>query len=915
MEVLKKQNRPAIFSHGRLNTVVFIIFFLLSTAFTFPLLFQMNTSFYGQHGDPSGAMWWGWWTRYSNANSMSFYETPFLSAPFGEDFRDLAEQAIQKYVYNQFYYLMDEVFFWNFFTFLGYFISALTMYYLIHHITRERWSSLFGAITFSFCPYHQFHAYQHLWLATTQWIPLYVLFFIKLIDEPGRDWRKLKWLIRASFCAFAFALVFNENYYYGYFSIVFSCLFLICYLLYQSIRKGKLFLSPRGLGVALVTGILCLLFTLPFTMPIIKASFLPSESVNLANKGYVRDFSELTVYGASLRDYLIPSIDHPLFGPYVQRYLTNRFHGSNLFEHTLFLGYIPLFLAFYAIYSCWKKSRKKLKGITGLTKPTDIELPKWVFLFTFTGIGMMVFSAPPNPVILGVKLYMPSYFLYDLFPMFRVYSRFGLFVILCTGVLAGVGFYYMLRQTNSKRSRVLISALLMGGTLFEFMNFPPAKSTVASEIPPAYQWLCTEPGDFIIAEYPMVNNIEVRQYMYQFYQRIHKKRMVNGARLGTIGEAIRKRIIDLDDPDVPQVLAFLNTKYVIVHRDIYKEGRLPTFLHRYYGPTYYASFPTEYSGGNPPDLSQKPGFTKARDFGDTVVYQVAAAPSQYLMLWGDAFAKPEEWANETMWRWMGNDGQLIVVNNEKENSIVSMGFNATSFFKKRRLSVSFNRTDRRVLEIDKVKRRFCIENVRLEPGINRIEFSTPDGTENIDSVLRNGDQRNVSIAIGDIEFGKQCSQRLPESVLDEVSQCYHMPKGGVGFHDWEIWSREIPSWAEGRPKKFRWSKERASLPIRMAQSTERTHEKKDRRKDGWVMFLQCSHPNIDEEPVVVKVRVDGKVVREEEFGDHRWKKVVLKGEELRDKRILTFEVSRTWNPKIAGVSGDDRDLGVAVAIP
>lgn len=29
--------------------------------------------------------------------------------------------------------------------------------------------------------------------------------------------------------------------------------------------------------------------------------------------------------------------------------------------------------------------------------------------------------------------------------------------------------------------------------------------------------------------------------------------------------------------------------------------------------------------------------------------------------------------------------------------------------------------------------------------------------------------------------------------------------------------------------------------------------------------------------------------------------------------VITFQVSRTWNPKRMGVSGDDRDLGVALA--
>jgi hypothetical protein len=80
-----------------------------------------------------------------------------------------------------------------------------------------------------------------------------------------------------------------------------------------------------------------------------------------------------------------------------------------------------------------------------------------------------------------------------------------------------------------------------------------------------------------------------------------------------------------------------------------------------------------------------------------------------------------------------------------------------------------------------------------------------------------------------------------------------------------------------------------------------------------VVFLRCSHPGIDKEPVVVKVLGDGEVLRYLEFGDYGWKRVEIGAEELAGKSIITYEVSRTWNPKRMGISGDWRDLGVAVA--
>jgi len=84
--------------------------------------------------------------------------------------------------------------------------------------------------------------------------------------------------------------------------------------------------------------------------------------------------------------------------------------------------------------------------------------------------------------------------------------------------------------------------------------------------------------------------------------------------------------------------------------------------------------------------------------------------------------------------------------------------------------------------------------------------------------------------------------------------------------------------------------------------------------EGGVVFLRCAHPGIDKEPVGVRILGDGELLRYFEFGDYGWKKVDFGADELKGKKIITYEVSRTWNPKRMGVSGDFRDLGVAVGL-
>jgi len=116
-------------------------------------------------------------------------------------------------------------------------------------------------------------------------------------------------------------------------------------------------------------------------------------------------------------------------------------------------------------------------------------------------------------------------------------------------------------------------------------------------------------------------------------------------------------------------------------------------------------------------------------------------------------------------------------------------------------------------------------------------------------------------------------------------------------------------------KRFRWTGRRASVPASGQWSVASGQKIGDKNRDKCVVFLRCAHPDIEKDGVVVTILGDGVVLRHFEFGDYGWRKVVFEGEELEGKKIITYEVSRTWNPKGMGVSQDNRDLGVAVAIP
>ena len=129
-----------------------------------------------------------------------------------------------------------------------------------------------------------------------------------------------------------------------------------------------------------------------------------------------------------------------------------------------------------------------------------------------------------------------------------------------------------------------------------------------------------------------------------------------------------------------------------------------------------------------------------------------------------------------------------------------------------------------------------------------------------------------------------------------------MPTNGIGFYKIESSSGDLKSDHTNEiPLTFQSTGQRASLNI----------EKEIENSES--IYLMCAHPNIDKHPVRVEIIGDNGIIKQEYFINHKWKKIALNPDEPKRQNVLTFQVNRTWNPKLMGISGDSRDLGVAVA--
>ena len=620
--------------------LIFSFFILLSIVATYPLIFRMRNYLYGLGGDALGTVSELWRIKYAHLNPSLH---SLIAYPYGINLAHTVRYILWEGLLLPLAFLFNEIFAYNFFILTSFFFSAIVVYYLVYYFTKNKSASIVSGIIYTLCPYHFAHSFYHLTLPNIQWMPLYALTLFKLDEEKSYRW--------AFLAALAFSLVFLSDYYYGYFMVVFTVAFVVWGGWFGLRRKSKV-QSPKSkvnqkdsllhtCKVVLVAVIVAVAIILPFTYSIFKTAFFIPKSEEVMSKGYVRPFTHLFSNSARPLGYLLPSQDNLFFGRFTKRFIKSPFYGGHPTEHTLYLGWVGIVLSIVAIRA-WRRKNKKRRaesreqvrkwesgkvgkgetengrnGETGKVSRQAIDYPvssiqdpgsriqKGVSFFLFAGIVALLFSHSPWTEIGPFRILFPSYFMYKILPMFRVCARFGIVVMLCVSVLAGIGLASILKKIkNAKRRRIFLAIVLLL-IFIEFAPPLPAPMVNAVNPPPVYGWLAKQEGDFIIAEYPLENDVE-----YLFWQRIHQRRLVNGAQSGTYADEVRKEIVDILKPETPGILSYLGTKYVILHPDKYlKSEDVPVI-------------------GEVPDVGKQKGLKLIKTFKKAQVYEIIAEPME-----------------------------------------------------------------------------------------------------------------------------------------------------------------------------------------------------------------------------------------------------------------------------------------------
>ncbi len=532
--------------------LIFILFLAATFIFFYPVLLKINSRIAGfsSTDEPFGVIWSFWWFKYSFLHKISPNFINVIAHPFG-----IIQKADTLFPFWGFLariisIITNEVIAYNTILLSSFVLSALTMYYLVFFFTKDTAASIFSSLIYAFCPFHLVRVFQHFGTAQIQWMPLFILLLFKVRND-----RRIKTILLLSL---GLALNYYYDVHYAYFMLIVS--FLFCVLVMFNKNEVNRFISVFYLGLGILGG---LILIIPVFLPLL--SKLSASVGHVASvRSFVRPFEDLFSQSARPLSYFLPFTEQPIFGNFTRLFVGSDIWGASLTEHNIFLGFIPISLSIFAFI----KRRALIVFFKDKGKDISFVLK---FFFCLVAVSWL-FSQPPWWNLLGFKIYMPSFLMYKILPMFRAYVRFGVLVMLGVSVLAGFGLLILLARFRSLKVKISIAILVCVLSMFEFWCDPKEHSINLANYPQVYHWLKEQPGDFVVAEYPL--DIEGPNETYKFYQTKHNKKIINGCLPGTYAHNVAQTLIKLSSFKTNENLSWMGVKYVLVRIDGYRDTGL-----------------------------------------------------------------------------------------------------------------------------------------------------------------------------------------------------------------------------------------------------------------------------------------------------------------------------------------------------
>lgn len=458
------------------SLAIFIYYLIVTLAWTYPLVFQINTNLLGYH-DAWQFIWNFWWVKTAliNLHTNPFY-TYYQYWPNGISLLFHTLNLSNSLLSIPLQYLFSLTTTYNILILLNFSFNGFATYLLVHYLTKNKIASFVAGYILAFSPYMFAHALGHLNLMSFAWVPLAILFIIKMSRGEA------KWYLPTLFIVLT---GLSDWYYFFYLGI-----FLIFYLLFVFITNRKIFFQgPFGKYL-----ILTILISLAILSPYLGSMIYFKIKTN--------DFNIIT------HNPIDQSVDFLAFfipnatSRFRDHFMTFWRNWHWTWEGIGYLGYSVLVFSLYSIL----KVRTK-------------EIFFWLICVLLFGVLALGPYLHVNGKLFHFPL--PYYFLDHYLPFMDLQgmpARFAVMVYLSLAVLAGYAI------TNIIKTRTILKIIFVSVLLIILIvEYLPYKLVISPvPIPDFYVVMQNDPDNYAILDISNEENLAL------FYQTIHHKKLING---------------------------------------------------------------------------------------------------------------------------------------------------------------------------------------------------------------------------------------------------------------------------------------------------------------------------------------------------------------------------------------------------
>ncbi len=524
LSISKMDAYTAATSKFHRHLLIISIYFILTMLMTYPVVLSFGTRIAGDGGDGWQNIWNLWWVKKSLLSpELNLHYTYYQFYPTGTSLAFHTLTLFNSILSVPLQYFFNLVTAYNILLLMSFVLAGWGMFLLVNYLVGDKGVAFISGFAFAFSPYHFAQALGHLNLASIQWIPLYVLFLIRMTKEKGKN--------NSILAGFFLVLISLSDWQY----MVYSLIFTLFYLAYNS---GKIFNRIFATRFILFLSVFAV-SVLPFSYPLITEFFSSSYMKSSLSFGFSL---------VRINYYLTPSQLHPVFGDFVKG---RGVYPPNLSDSTVFIGYTILLIA-------------------ALSLATNFQRVKFWF---YSALMFFVLSLHPQMVVFGKSVVSPLYFLFhEFFPFFSVITntgRFSLMVLFSVIVIFAFGLKELTkdfeRSSNkflNRKTILLITSFLVA---FEFISLP--YPTTNANVPDFLYGMSEDNNTYTVIDIPPLSNSPAL-----YLQTVHQKNILGGYVSRTSPssleqlEEINQKLNSKDVESVFSIIEKHNIKYAILYK-------------------------------------------------------------------------------------------------------------------------------------------------------------------------------------------------------------------------------------------------------------------------------------------------------------------------------------------------------------